>query len=121
MAQANVEDQMWTQTMLRTMGGVRPDYGTSKCGSWQQPSTQCCLLGAPQVPHGLHCDSSWPDRVGKKPSLKADLVIYSYIATVSGQCVAITLSNKMDFSYCDNTVSFHNPVTYVIGSVHTNF
>ena len=33
----------------------------------------------------------------------------SYIVTVSGQylSVAITLSNKMDFSYCDNTVIFH--------------
>ena len=66
------------------------------------------------MPHRLRCDSSWFDRVSKKPSLKADLVIYSYIVTVSGQylSVVITLSNKMDFSYCDNTVGFHNLVTY---------
>ena len=60
------------------------------------------------MPHRLRCDSSWLDRVSKKLSVKADLAINSYIVTVSGQylSVAITLSNKMDFSYCDNTVGF---------------
>ena len=40
------------------------------------------------------------------PSLKADLAVYSYIVTVSGQylSVVVTLSNKMEFH---NTVS-HN-------------
>ena len=61
----------------------------------------------PRCPTGsVNCDSSWLDRVGKKLSVKADLAIYSYIVTVSGQylSVAITLSNQMDFSYCDNIV-----------------
>jgi len=39
----------------------------------------------------------------KKPSIKADLLIYSSFNTVSGQCFsvpAIIISNKMDFNFC---------------------
>ena len=63
------------------------------------------LLMPPRCPTG----SIVTPQLGKEPSLKADLAIYSYIVTVSGQylSVAITLSNNIDFSYCDNTVSFH--------------
>jgi len=45
--------------------------------------------GSVLVFHGL-------TSVSKKPSLKADLVMYSNIVTASGQClsVAIILSNK---------------------------
>ena len=70
----------------------------------------CHLIDAPQVPRKLCCDSSWLDRVGKKPSLKADMAIYSYIVTVSGEylSVAITLSNKMGLIIQS---AFTNPVT----------
>ena len=56
------------------------------------------------VMHG----SAWLDRVGKKPSVKADLFIYSNCVTVSGQClsVAIIISNKMDFNSCAYMVDF---------------
>ena len=92
-------------TETATMG---PDNSTGRGGCWVQFGTSCRLINASQVPHRLRCDSSWLGRVGKKPSLKADLAIYSYIVTVSGQHlnVAIMLSNKMDFRYCDNMVSF---------------
>ena len=75
-----------------------PDHSTGRGERWEQFGIPCHLINAPQLPHRLHCDSS----------LTADLAIYSYIVTVSGQylSVAITLSNKMDFSYCDNIVGF---------------
>jgi len=37
----------------------------------------------PPVAHRVCFGFSWQDRVGKKPSVKADQVIYSYIVTVS--------------------------------------
>ena len=82
-----------------------PDHGTGRGGRWSSLAPHAALL----MPHRLCCDSLWLDRVGKKPSLKADLLIYTYIVTVSGQylSVAIKLSNKMDFSY----YGFTNPVT----------
>jgi len=35
----------------------------------------CYLINAPQWPHGVCFGLSWLDRVGKKPSVKTDLVI----------------------------------------------
>jgi len=57
-------------------------------------------INAPQWPHRVCVGPAWLDRVGKKPSVKADLLIYSNCVTVSGQClnVAIIISNKMDFN-----------------------
>jgi len=51
---------------------------------------------------------AWLNRVSKKPSVKADLLIYSNCVTVSGQCLsmAIIISNKMDFNSCVNWDSF---------------
>jgi len=46
---------------------------------------------SPQWPHRVCFDLSWLDRVGKKPSVKEDLVIYSYIVTVSGQCLSVAI------------------------------
>jgi len=62
----------------------------------------CHLIKAPQWPHRV-CDGlAWLDRVGKKLSVKANLLICSNCVTVSGQClsVAIITSNKMDFNSC---------------------
>ena len=83
---------------------MSPDHDTGRGGAaCRLIDAPRCPIGSVVIPHGS------VDRVGKNPSLKADLAIYSYIVTVSVQylSVAITLSNKMNFSYCDNTVSFH--------------
>ena len=47
-------------------------------------------------------------RVGKRPSVKADLAIYSLVVGMSGLWVnvATMLNNKLDFYCCDNSVSF---------------
>jgi len=41
-------------------------------------------VNAPQWPHRVYVGPAWLDRVGKKPSVKADLLIYSNCVTVSG-------------------------------------
>ena len=55
-------------------------------GNGQEPRL---MLGAPWYPyflikasqwsHKLSCDLSWFDRVSIKPSVKADLAVYSYL------------------------------------------
>jgi len=42
------------------------------------------LIKAPHWPHRVYYGLSWHDRVGKKPSAKANPIIYSNIITVSG-------------------------------------
>ena len=51
--------------------------------------------------------------VGKKLSVKANLVIYSHILNVSGQGMSISLilGTKLDFSFCANWMVFANPFT----------
>ena len=54
-------------------------------------STLTSILPLAQWSHILCCYSSRLDRVGKKLSVKADLVIYNYIVTVSGQYLSVTI------------------------------
>jgi len=58
-------------------------------------------INAPQGPHMVYYGPSWLYRVNNRPSVKADLLIYTSLIIVSGQCtsVAITISNKMDFNF----------------------
>jgi len=65
-------------------------------------------INAPQWPHRVCVGPAWLDRVGKKPSVKADLLIYGNCVTVAGQClsVAIVISNKMDFNSCVHMAHF---------------
>ena len=51
----------------------------------------------------------WPYTVGKKPSVKADLAIYSQAVDVRGQCMSesLKLGHNLDFSSCDIMVGFH--------------
>ena len=51
----------------------------------------------------------------KKPSVKADLVIYSHVLDVSRQrmSVPLILGFKLDFSSCVNWDGFANPVTFI--------
>jgi len=52
-----------------------PYHEESRCRVEQFEST-CHLIKTPQWPHRV-CDCpAWPDRVGKKLSVKADLLIY---------------------------------------------
>jgi len=41
-------------------------------------------INAPQWPHRVCVGPAWLDRVGKKPPVKADLLISSNCVTVSG-------------------------------------
>ena len=78
-------------------------------GHWQQFGTQPILISAPQwaswsrnAPTGFY-------RVGKKPSVKADLAIYSQAVDVRGRCMSesLRLGHNLDFSSCDIMVGFH--------------
>ena len=75
---------------------------------WQQFGTQPILISAPQWAC-WSCNA--PTRfytVGKKPSVKADLAIYSQAVDVHGQCMSksLILGHNLDFSSCDIMVSF---------------
>jgi len=48
-------------------------------------------INAPQWPHRVCFGTLLLDRVDKRPSVKADLLIYSSFATVSGHCSAVWL------------------------------
>ena len=71
-------------------------------GHWQQFGIPPILISAPQW---LHMPCNAPTqlyRVRKKPSVKADLVIYSHIVDSSGwyMSVSLILGFKFDFSPC---------------------
>ena len=53
-------------------------------GRWQKFGTPCILIKAPQWLHRPCSASLWIDRVDKKPSVKADLAIYSHVIGMSG-------------------------------------
>ena len=55
---------------------------------WQQFSTQPILISA--LLANRPCNPpNWLYRVGKKPSMKADLAIYSHALEVSGRCMSV--------------------------------
>ena len=78
-------------------------------GHWQQFGTQPILISASHW-------ACWPCNaaigfymVDKKPSVKADLTIYSQAVDVHGRCMSesLKLGHNLDFSSCDIMVSFH--------------
>ena len=83
-------------------------------GHWQQFGTQPILISAPQRDHRPCNAPTWFYRVGKKPSVKADLAIYSHAVDVRGQCMSesLILGHNLDFSSCDIMVGFVYPVTF---------
>jgi len=85
-----------------------PPYHEQSRRQVEQLGTTCHPIRAPQWPHRVHDGPAWLDRVGKKPSVKEDLLIYSSCVAVSGQClsVAIITSNEMDFNSCAYMVGF---------------
>jgi len=66
-------------------------------------------INAPQGPRMVYYGSLWLDRVGTRPSVKVDLLIYTSLIIVSGQCtsVAIAISNKINFNSCVYMKGFH--------------
>ena len=75
---------------------------------WQQFGTIPIVIGAPQWLHRAY-NAPWQFyRVSKKPSVKADLVIYSHELDVSGWCMGVLLiiNIEIDFSSCANWDSF---------------
>ena len=65
---------------------------------------------APQWPHRPCNAPTQPYRVGKKPSVKVDLAICSQVVDASGQYMSVSLillGCNLDFSSCDNLVSFY--------------
>ena len=75
---------------------------------WQQSGALPILISAPQWPNRTCNAPKQFYRVGKKPSVKVDLAIYSHVVDASQQCmsVSITLGFKLDFSSCDILVGF---------------
>ena len=75
---------------------------------WQQSGTQPILINAPQWPNRTCNVPTRPYMVGKKPSVKADLAIYSHTADAARQCMSesLMLGHNLDFSTCDILVGF---------------
>ena len=75
---------------------------------WQQSDTQPILISAPQWPNCTCNALTWLYRVGKNPSVKADLAIYRHAVDASGQCMSesLILLHNLDFSSCDILVGF---------------
>ena len=82
-------------------------------GCCQQFHTTPTLISAPQWPHRPCNAPMRPYMVGKKPSVKADLAIYSQAVDVRGQCMSESL--KLGISVLVTLWSvFINPVTFVL-------
>ena len=71
---------------------------------YQQFCTPPVQIIAPQWLHRPCNASMWLYRVDKKPSVKADLAVYSHVVDVSGQCMSMNVSLiigfTLDFSSC---------------------
>ena len=89
--------------------GMYTNHRIDRDGHWQQFGTQPILISAPQWA-SWHCNAPTGFyRVSKKPSMKADLAIYSQAVDVRGRCMSesLKLGNNLDFSSCDIMVGFH--------------
>ena len=90
--------------------GMYTNHRIDQDGHWQQFGTQPILISAPQWANRPCNAPTWFYTVGKKPSVKADLAIYSHAVDVSGQCMSesLTLGHNLDFSSCDIMADFCN-------------
>ena len=89
--------------------GMYTKHRIDQDSHWQQFDTKPFLISAPQRSHRPYNAPTWFYRVGKKPSVKADAAIYSQVVDASGQGISVSLilSFNLDFSSCDNLVSFY--------------
>ena len=88
--------------------GMYTNHRIDRDGHWQQFGTQPILISVLQWANSPCNVPTRFYRVGKKPSVKADLAIYSHAIDVGGQCMSesLTLAHNLDFSSCDIMVSF---------------
>ena len=88
--------------------GMYTNHRIDRDGHWQQFGTQPILISAPQWANRPCNAPTQFYRVGRKPSVKADLAIYSHTVDVDGQCMSesLTLGHNLDFSSCDIMVGF---------------
>ena len=92
--------------------GMYTKHRIDREGHWQQFDTQLILISAPQWVNSPCNAPTWFYRVGKKPSVKADLAIYSHAVDVGGQCMSESLF-WISVLVTSRSV-FVNPVTYVL-------
>ena len=99
--------------------GMYTNHRIDRDDHWQQFGTQPILISAPQW-------ACWPCNaptrvytVGKKPSVKADLSIYSQAVDVHGRCMSesLKLEHDLDFSSCDIMVGFYKS-SHIFGCVY---
>ena len=88
--------------------GMYTNHRIDRDGHWQQSDTQLILISAPQWPNRTCNAPTWPCSVGKKPSVKAGLAIYSHTVDAAEQCMSelLMLGNNLDFSTCNILVGF---------------
>ena len=91
--------------------GMYTNHRIDRDGHWQQSGTQPILISALQW---VCWPCNAPTRsytVCRKPSVKADLAIYSQLQAVDvrGQCMSesLKLGHNLDFSSCDIMVGCH--------------
>ena len=89
------------------MAGMYTNHGMDQDGHWQQFGTHPILISAPQWANRPRNAPTQLYRVGKKPSVKADMGIYSHRVNVLGQCMRepLIIGHNLDFSSCDIMVS----------------
>ena len=95
--------------LSRRKGCMYTNHRIDRDSHWQQLGTQPILISAPQWANRPCNAPTRFYRVGKKPSVKADLVTYSHTVDVRGQqCMSksLILRHHLDFSACDIMVSF---------------
>ena len=90
------------------------NHSIDQDGHWQQFGTQPILISAPQWANRPCNAPTQFYRVGKKPSVKADLAVYSHTFKVGGQCMSesFTLGHNLDSVLVTLWSVFANPVTY---------
>ena len=80
-------------------------HRTGRDSLWQKSGTSHILISATQWPHRPQIAPSWFYRVGNKPSVKADLVICSYVLGMF-KSVGLIISNKLNFISCGDLDGF---------------
>ena len=112
-----VGSRRWAKPFIRTQTAVLcvqqvterdSIHRTGQDSRWQQSGTSHILISATHWPHRPCIAPWWFDRVGKKPSVKAALVIFSYLLGIFMQCksVGLIISYKLDFISCADRDGF---------------
>ena len=99
-AMGQVASQRWALTAIRPQTVVLcsqhatemyTNHRIDRDSHWQQPAIQPILISTLQWPNRPCNAPRWPYRVGKKPSVKARLAIYSHAVDASGQCMSVSV------------------------------